>query len=93
LNPNEAARQQHERLKRCGVVYHENQSSNKGYIGPPVRRVADDGPRFTVLPIWRIKPKPGMEIHSAAGEGYTIPLNFVGDWFDVVSPTGKPLVP
>jgi len=92
-NAAERAVQQHERLQKCGVLYHENQSTNEGYVGPPVRRLTGAGPRYTTQPLSRVKPKPGMEIHSLAGEAYRLPLNFVGDWFDVFSPTGKPLIP
>lgn len=85
--------EQDNRLKACGVVYHENQTTSKGYVGPPERRLAGVGPKFTVLPLSRVQPKPGMEIHAADGEAYTLPLNFTGNWFAVRSPKGVPLVP
>jgi len=77
---------------QCGVVYHESQRTSKGYVGPPEHRLDGDGPRFTVLPLSRVKPKPGMEIHAPDGEAYTLPLTFTGTWFSVISPKGKRLI-
>lgn len=80
------------RLKACGVAYHENQTTSRGYVGPPVHRLDGAGPKFTVQPLNRVEPKPGMEIHATDGEKYTLSLNFAGTWFDVVSPKGKRLI-
>ena len=89
----ELAVERDNRLQNCGLLYHENQSTNKGYVGPPERRITGNGPRFTATPLTRVQPKPGMEIHATDGEAYTLPLSFTGNWFDVVSPKDKALIP
>ena len=44
----ELAVERDNRLQNCGLLYHENQSTNKGYVGPPERRITGNGPRFTI---------------------------------------------
>lgn len=84
--------EQNQRLQNCGLHYHENQSTSRGYVGPPVRRTNPE-PRYTVQPLTRVTPKPGMEIHAVDGEKYTLPLSFAGTWFDIISPKGVKLIP
>jgi len=78
------------RLKACGMVYHERVSDNSRWIGPAERRL-DGAPIVKILTLDRVAPRPNMEIR-AHGEIYLLPPDFAGTWFDVAGPTGKPLI-
>lgn len=79
------------RLKRCGLVFYENQLSSHRYVAPAGKRQADEA-RLRVIPLYLAKPIPGMEIEALDGEKYLLPKDFKGDWFDVTSETGKKLI-
>lgn len=99
LGYDNAAEMQDMRLKRCGLVWKEDQLNGRRWVAPPAQRTALDHDvhvdphRFKVLPLYLVKPMPGLEIEATDGEKYLLPLDFKGDWFAVKSPTGKELIP
>lgn len=80
------------RLKRCGLVFYEDQLSGERWVAPPAARETEQA-RIKVLPLFMVKPVPGMQITATDGEKYLLPADFKGTWFDVVSPKGKELIP
>ncbi len=79
------------RLKRCGLVFYENQLSSQRFVAPAGRPQSEDA-RLKVLPLYLTKPVPGMEIEALDGEKYVLEKDFNGDWFDVTSPKGVKLI-
>lgn len=77
------------RLKSCGLVQYDDQLSSKRFIAPAGKRFDS---RVQVLPLYMVKPKPGMEIEAIDGEKYVLPADFKGDWFEVTSPKGVRLI-
>jgi hypothetical protein len=88
----QAARVDADRLKGCGLAYHERQVDMFCWIGPP-QRSYDGGSIVKVLPLTLAQPRPNMKIEALDGERYLLPHDFRGTWFDVTSPKGVSLIP
>jgi len=81
------------RLKRCGLVYYEDQLNGHRWVGPAGSAATRLFPnRLKVTALYLTVPKPGLEITALDGERYVLEKDFKGDWFSVVSPKNVPLI-
>lgn len=78
------------RLKACGLVWYENQLDGSRWVGPPA--TLNGGARVKILPLYMVKPGPGLEIEAIDGEKYLLEKTFHGTWFEVTSPLGVKLI-
>lgn len=86
----EEAVDQDMRLKRCGLVWYEDQLTSRRWVARP--GIVPGAARLKVLPLFMVKPAAGLEIEATDGEKYILPREFKGDWFSIVSPKNVPLI-
>lgn len=79
------------RLKRCGLVWYEDQLDSRRWVSRP--GIVAGSARVKVLPLSMVEPTPELEITALDGEKYFIPKDFKGDWFSVAGPSGRKLIP